>query len=194
MSTLTFAVKQAQTLLWIAAAVLLAACAGPWRSAPETLGDQQWQIRPPKGWMYLAMPDADMFSKNGPYLEYILVQSRPLTQAFRSTRQKLSGDMLPHEAAQVIIDSMRFDPQVRQFELLGNRPATVGGRPGFKVTYRYRDAHDVTLKAMYIGVILYDRLITLRYTATQRHYFDAQESTFNTVVDSLRFIPAAPSS
>jgi hypothetical protein len=140
--------------------------------------------------MYLAMPDADMFSKNGPYLEYILVQARPLTQAFRSTRQKLSDDMLPHEAAQVIIDSMRFDPQVRQFELLGNQPATVGGRPGFKVTYRYRDAQDVTLKAIYMGVIVHDRFLTLRYTAAQRHYFDAQVSAFHQVVDSLRWIAA----
>lgn len=140
--------------------------------------------------MHLAMPEADMLSRNGPYLEYILVQSRPLGQGFRSTGRKLSPDMLPHQAAQVIIDSMSCDSRIRQFHLLGNQPATVDGRSGFKVTYAYRDAHDVEIKAIYVGVVLDDRFIALRYTATRRHYFDAQVSTFNQVVDSLRLLPA----
>ncbi len=194
MSTIASAFRPLRTLLGVVAAVLLAACAAPWRSAPASLSGPQWLIRPPQGWMHLAMPQTDMFSRNGPYLEYILVQSRPLTQGFRSTRQKLSADMLPHEAAQVIVDSMRRDPRIRRFQLLESQPATVGGRSGFKVTYCYRDAHDVAIKAVYVGVIVENRFIALRYTATQRHYFDAQVSAFNQVVDSLHLIPASPSS
>ena len=129
-----------------------------------------------------------MFSKDGPYLEYILIQSRPLGRGFRYTRQRLSPDMLPHEAAQLITNNMRIDPQIRQFRLLASEPAMVGGRLGFRLIYSYQDQNGVELKTIHYGVVLPDAYFNLRYTAAQRHYFDSELPTFNKVVDSLRSI------
>ena len=113
----------------LACALLMSACAGPWKTAPDRLGSTTWTITPPLGWMHLSMPDAEMLSKNGPYLEYILIQSRPLATRFRYTDQDLTVDMLPHEAAQLIIDNLRSDPIIRGFRLLTSEPAMVAGRP-----------------------------------------------------------------
>lgn len=176
---------------WVALTLLLAACAGPWETVPNQLSAPQWSITSPEGWMHLSMPQSEMLSKNGPYLEYILIQSRPLTQGFHFTKQKLNPDMLPHEAARLITDNMRLDPLIRQFQLLVSQPARVGGHPGFKLIYRYRDRFDVEIKSIYYGVILPNQFFNLRYTATKRHYFDQELPAFYKVVDSLGLLPAS---
>ncbi len=175
--------------VWVAATIMLAACGGPWHAAPEKIGAPQWSIASPDGWMHMSMQDSEMLSKDGPYLEYILIQSRPLAKGFRFTRQKLNAGMLPNEAAQLIIDNLRSDPHIRQFRLLTNVPAMVGGQPGFKLIYTYQDPHGVTVKTVSCGVIFPEMYFNLRYSATQRHYFNKELPAFNQVLDSLRFAP-----
>lgn len=174
---------------WVAAMLLLTACAGPWKTVPADLSAPQWSITPPKGWMHLSMPESQMLSKNGPYLEYILIQSRPLTQGFRFTRQELNTGMLPHEAAGLILDNLRSDPLIGSFQLLSSEPATVAGRSGFKLTYSYRDQVGVETKTIYYGAILTDQFFNIRYTAAQRYYFDKELPAFNEVLSSLRLVP-----
>ena len=139
--------------------------------------------------MRLSLPDSEMLSKNGPYLEYILIQSRPLAKGFRYTRQNLTTDMLPHEAAQLIIDNLRSDPLIRGFRLLSSEPAILAGEPGFKLTFTYRDKNDVEAQTVYYGVVLPDMFFNLRYTAARRYYFAQELSTFSSVLDSLQFLP-----
>lgn len=170
----------------IALMLLPAGCAGPWKTVPDSLSGQQWSLTSPNGWMVLSSPGSAMLSKDGPYLEYIFVQSQPLEHAFRFTRQRLNAGMLPHEAARLITDNMRSDPQVRQFRLLASNPAVVGGYPGFRLDYSYLDRHDVAIDAIYYGVVLPERFFNLRYTAARRHYFDQELPAFDQVVGSLR--------
>jgi hypothetical protein len=120
-------------------------------------------------------------------LEYVLVQSRPLDQGFRFTRQKLNKKMLPHEAARLITDNMRSDTHIRQFRLLSSEPAMVGGHPGFKLAYTHQDQTGVEIKTVYYGVVVQDMFFTLRYSAARRHYFDSQLPAFDSVVQSVQF-------
>ena len=60
------------------AVVMLTACAGAWRPIQGDLTAPQWSLSAPEGWMHLSMPESEMLTKNGPYLEYMLIQSRPL--------------------------------------------------------------------------------------------------------------------
>ena len=170
----------------MAALVLLTACAGPWQPIQGDLTSPQWSITAPKGWMHLSMPESEMLTKNGPYLEYILVQSRPLAKAFRFTKQVLDPSMLPHEAAQLIVDNLRSDPRFRCFQLLASEPAVAANCTGFKLTYSYLDKYGVTMKAIYYGVLLPDRFFNIRYTAALRYYFEQGLPTFKTVFGSLQ--------
>lgn len=181
--------------LWMIASMHLSGCAGPWESAPRRLSTLQWSLTPPEGWMHLCMQNADMLSRDGPYLEYILVQSRPLEQGFRFTKQKISPQMLPHEVAGLIVDSLRADPLIRGFRMQSSEPAMVGGHGGFRLTFSYQDQNGVDLKTIYYGVVLPNLFFNLQYTATQRYYFDSQLPAFERVVHSLRFGPdsASPS-
>ena len=176
------------TGIWLTVVLgLVTACAGPWTQAPQRLSTPQWSISPPSDWMQLETGGAEMLSKDGPFLEYILIQSRPLTQGFRFTKERLRTDMLPDEAARVIADNLRSDPLIRQFRLIGSEPATVGGVPGFKLTYSYLDQNGVAIQSVLYGVVLPHMYFDLRYTATRRHYFDQELPAFMKVLESLRF-------
>ncbi len=186
MSKLT--ISRPVIVVWVVATLMLTACAGPWHTPPNQLSEPPWSITSPAGWMQLSTQESEMLSKDGPYLEYILIQSRSLEQGFRFTNQKLEPDMLPHEAAQVIADNMRSDPLIQQLQLLASEPAMVGGHAGFRLIYSYQDPYGVTTKTIYYGVILPNRFFNLRYTAAQRYYFEKELPAFNQVVDSLRLV------
>jgi hypothetical protein len=176
-----------------AAVVLLTACAGPWQPVQEELKAPHWSIAAPRGWMHLRMPESEMLTKNGPYLEYMLIQTRPLTKRFRFTKQVLNPRMLPHEAAQLVIDNLRSDDRFHGFHLLASEPAVVDNRKGFQLIYRFTDMHGVTMKTVYYGFLLPDRFCTIRYTAAQRHYFEQGLPAFQTVLGSLQFSSTARS-
>lgn len=150
------------------------------------LQTDHWSVQTPAGWMHLSTPAYEMLSKDGPYLQYILIEERPLTKGFRFTRHKMETGMLPHEAAQVVVDSLSSDPQIRHFKIVSNEPASLGGKAGFKLVYTYQDQQGVDVQSIYYGVILPHSFFNLRYTATRRYYFPKDLATLRKVHDSVR--------
>lgn len=141
----------------------------------------------PEGWMRLSTPAYEMLSKDGPYLQYILVQVRPYDYQHRHTGQRLSPDLLPHEAAEIIIDNLASDPRLNQFKVLANQPEAVGGQMGFKIVFSYLDQQGVAIQSLYYGVLRKDHFFNLRYTAVKRYYFDKHLPAFEALRESLRF-------
>jgi hypothetical protein len=150
------------------------------------LSATHWTASIPEGWMRLVMAEYEMFSRDGTYLHYILIQERPLERGFRFTRKKIEADMLPHEAAEIVLDDLRSDPQIRSFKVLENAPAKVGGAPGFRLQYIYIDPHGLETQSIYYGALNSGALFNLRYTAARRHYFEKYLADFETVRNSLR--------
>jgi hypothetical protein len=180
-----------QAVVLVALSVLLTACAAtPWKPVSGPVGTDQWLLEMPPGWMQFSAGDYEMYSKDGPYLQYILVQARPLLQGFRNSALKLKADMLPHEAAQVVIDNLRADSQIAGFQLLGNEPATLDGLPGFKLLFSYRNPQGVEVQSAYYGVVLPHAFFNMRYTAARRHYFARDLMAFEQVRQSLRLRPS----
>lgn len=175
------------TCAGIAMVLALYACTSVWQPVNGRLASHQWSIQVPEGWMRYSTPVYEMLSKDGPYLEYIFVQSQPLSQGFRYTRRKIGPNMLSHEMAQIIIDNTIADPQINHFNLLSSAPAMVGGQMGFKLVYSYQDRHGVDMQTIYYGAALPSSFFNLRYTATQRHYFSANLDDFEQVFQSLQW-------
>ena len=94
-----------------------------------------------------------MISRDGPYLQYVLFQERPLERPFLYARKRLTADMLPQEAAQIIIDDLSSDPMVANFTVIENAPAVIDDHDGFRLLFRYRDPKGLTLKTAYYGFI-----------------------------------------
>ncbi|MGD9366819.1 MAG: hypothetical protein PVH87_14050 [Desulfobacteraceae bacterium] len=171
----------------LALTLLVHGCAAIWEPAPNELAARSWSLKPPEGWMRLTTPTYEMLSRDGPYLQYIFIQEQPLQQGLRNSRQKIGPSMLPHEAAAVIIDTLKSDTRIRNFHLLKNSPATLGGKMGFRLIYTYTDDQGVQIKCDYYGVILPKTFFNIRYTAAQRHYFDKDADRFQQTLGSLRF-------
>lgn len=164
-------------------------CATLWKAGSGEIETEHWAVEIPKDWMRLETGDYQMFSKYGPYLQYFLIQTRLLDRPFLRSKGKMVPDMLPHEAAQTLIDDLRADPGIRRLEVTENRPVLVNGHMGFKLCYCYQDALGVTKQTHLYGMISKPYFISLRYTAARRHYFDENLADFERVLKSFRLSP-----
>lgn len=144
-------------------------------------------IDTPADWWRVASDKYLVITRDGAFRHYILVQERPLAVPFKNTQKTIKPGMLPHEAAQVVIDEMSADIQLKEFQLIENVPATVAGFPGFRTTFMYRDPTEMIFKTVYYGFIANDHFYNVRYAASGKDYF-TEESwlEFKKVLESLR--------
>jgi hypothetical protein len=167
-------------------ALLVGGCASVWQASPSVLQSQHWSLNVPDGWMRFTTPTYDMLSKDGPYLQYLFVQERPFSQPLGHTKRKLDSSLLPHEAAEIIVDNLKSDPQIRRFTLLSSEPAEVDGKMGFRLEYSHLDQQGAEIQSIYYGVILTRTFFNLRYTAARRYYFQKYLDEFEQMRRSLR--------
>jgi hypothetical protein len=119
-----------------------------------------------------------------------MVQNRPIGRSFRNTHKKIKVDMLPEEAAQVIVDEIASDKNILNFRVLNNSPATIQGHEGFKILFTYNDQKGSKFKTLYYGLIKEDTFFNLRFTAADRIYFKQDIETFKRMLKSFQIIKA----
>jgi len=169
--------------------LLLSACT-VWRPVDGALDTQTYSMAMPDGWMRFDTDAYVMISRDGPFLQYVLVQERQLQQPFRYTRKTFKPEMLPLEAARIVVDDLKADPAVTGFEVLANQPALIDDHEGFKLVFRYRNRSGLPLQTTYYGLIHESRFYSLRYTSAERHYFSKDLALFEEIRQSFRL--AAP--
>ena len=169
------------------APLLLLGCAGtPWKPAAGPIGANHYEIDIPQNWLRLDGRSNLMLTKDGPYLQYILVQARPLKRPFRYTGQTVTAHMLPSDAAQVILDEIGSDPSVSGIQLHENAPALIDNHEGFKIVFSYYNSEGLKLRTLYYGCIHAGHLFSLRFTAAQRHYFEKDRPDFDRMLASFK--------
>jgi hypothetical protein len=176
----------------VALLVLFLAISGcaTWSPTDGRLRSEGYTAEVPPGWMKYGSENYVMISRDGPFLQYILFQERPLDRRFRYTRKKLSADMLPHEAAEVILDDIFSDPRLIKVEVLHKSPAVIDGHNGFRLLFRYRNRDGLKLQTLYYGFFHGNSFYNLRLTAAQRHYFDSDIETFEKIRASFHLTAA----
>lgn len=140
----------------------------------------------PDGWRKPEYTSKHLFTKDGPYLQYVLIQQRPLNKTFRYTKKKIKRGMLPQEAAGIIIDELASDRYLMNFRVIENAPATVDGHAGFKILFIYKDKKESPFKTLYYGFISGDSFYSLRYCAAARHYFEKDIAAFEQTISSFK--------
>lgn len=164
---------------------LLGSCA-VWTPVEGPLQTDTYELKAPDGWMRFDTGAYVMISRDGPYLQYVLVQERPLRQPFRYTRKTFTSNMLPLEAAAIVINDLQADPALAGFQILANEPATIDGREGFKLVFRYRNRSGLPLKTVYYGFLHKAFFYSLRYTSAERHYFQKDLAVFEEIRQTFR--------
>ncbi len=167
----------------------LTACA-PWTrvTGPCEGPAHHFSVEIPDGWMKFDSDSYMLISRDGPFLQYILVQTRNLETPFVHTKRKLNKSMLPQEAAEVILDDLSLDRAVRNLHILENAPAQIAHQDGFTIIFTYKNGEGLVLKTLYNGFIKGRMFYSIRYTAAERHYFDKDLATFKKVLAGFRFL------
>jgi hypothetical protein len=122
----------------------------------------------PEGWRKIDNNRYLFVTKESPFLQYIMVQNRPIGKSFRNTKKKIQKEMLPEEAAQIIIDELISDQNLVNLRVLDNSPATQ------------------TYKTLYYGFLKEDTFFNLRFTAEGQIYFQRDISDFRSVLNTFQ--------
>ncbi|MEO5657892.1 MAG: hypothetical protein ABIR88_09645 [Nitrospiria bacterium] len=172
---------------------ILAGC-GHWLrvGGPYTSTADGISLEFPDGWMRSnTEKDVVLITRDGVLLQYMMVQTFHVNDALRFTKKKFRRDMLPQEVAEVILDNKASNPSTLTFKVEENVPAKVGGRPGFRVSYTFKNKDGLRLKGLYYGTLVDDRFYGISYTAAARHYFDLDRKTFENVFRTFRIDQAS---
>ena len=86
------------------------------------------------------------------------------------------------------MQDLRPSPDLFNFELLDNNPASVGGKQGFKLVYTRKTKEGLRLKRIQYGLVDGKWVYRLIYQAATRHYFDRDLATFERVRESFRLL------
>lgn len=168
--------------------MFLSACA-PWIKAGGSFESptHNFFVEIPDGWMRLDTDSYLLISREGPFLQYVLLQDRHLDKPFRHTKKKMKATMLPQEAAQVILDEVASDRSVLDFEVLENVPAKIDRQQGFRILFTYKNRDGLKLRTIYYGCLVGETFYSIRYTAAERYYFSKDIGIFNRILSSFRF-------
>jgi hypothetical protein len=154
----------------------------------QDLPESGFSVAVPEGWWRPEYTDKYLITKDGPFLQYVLIQRRPLDKAFQFTGKKIKNGMLPLEAAAVVVDELASDRHLSNFSVIENVPAVIDGHDGFKILFTYKDKKGTTFKTLYYGFVSDRSFYTLRYCAAMRHYFEKDIATFEQIIGSFKLV------
>jgi hypothetical protein len=156
----------------------------------EDLPDSNFSVKVPQGWWKPEYTNKYLITKEGPFLQYVLIQQRQLDKAFKFTGKKIKSGMLPQEAAAIIIDELASDRNLNNFSIIENAPAVIDGHDGFKILFTYKDKKGSKFKTLYYGFVSDDSFYNLRYCAAMRHYFERDIAAFEQIIGSFKLVNA----
>jgi len=148
----------------------------------------QYSIELPQGWMRWTQSEDTrlVVTRDGVLLQLIAIERFRVGEPLKHTKKKLAKGMMPQEAAEVVLDNFSSNKDISGVEIKDNRPITISGKPGFWAVFTYKTKDDLKLKVVYCGVLDGESFYGIRYSAAQRHYFDKDLKTFETVLRSFR--------
>jgi hypothetical protein len=180
-------------VLWATLFLFAAGCLACTHTGGSTKpASYSFMIDIPEGWRRIDRPYL-LITKEGPFLQNIMIQNRFIGRAFRYTKKKMQREMLPEEAAQIIIDEYASDQNIGNLKVLDNTPAEINGHDGFKIFLTYIGPKGNEFHTLYYGFLKADTFFNLRFTAGGRQYFQKDIETFKHMLNSFQVIKAAKS-
>ena len=170
---------------WILLLFLTACASGNQTGGSLQAASQTYSVSSPEQWRRLDTNKYLIFTREGAFQQYILIQQRPVDRPFKHTKRLFDREMLPQEAAAVIIDEIISDRAVLHFKVIENAPTVVNSYDGFKMVFTYRNEEGLTFKTIYYGFLRGEWFYSLRYNAAQDHYSEKDVHAFEKVVESF---------
>ena len=173
-------------LLFISMSLIFGCASAANKRSLKDLPKSDFSVEIPGGWWKPQYVNKYLITKDGPFLQYVLIQQRPIDRIFKNTKKKMRPRMLPLESARIIIDEIASDRNIMNFKVIENAPAVIDGRAGFKILFTYKDKKGSEFKTLYYGFINGESFFNLRYNAATRHYFDKDIADFKQILASFK--------
>jgi hypothetical protein len=152
-------------------------------------GTYSFDAAVPEGWKTIDSEDPMLFmTRDGGYKQFVLIRERPLAEPFQFTKKAMRPGMIPEEAAEIIVNEILADSNVRNFSVSENIPAQIAGNKGFRMRFVYTDADGHVFKTIYYGFIKGNTFYNIRYAATQEEFFQNDLKTFEAVFNSFKLV------
>jgi len=149
---------------------------------------QGYGIDPPQGWRKVDVSGVYMVTREGAFSQYILVQRRHVDKPFQHTGKRFTRNMFPEEAASVILDDIRRDAHILNFQLMESCPAKVNQYDGFRMVFTYREQDGLRIKTIFYGLLQGDWFYSLRYSAAEDKCSDEDMEVFKRVLNSFKIL------
>ncbi len=171
----------------------LAACA-PWqridpadRSAAKR---DDYTLTLPAGWVRRTADSNDVFvTRDGPALNYIVVNRQPHDRKLPRTQRTTTPDMLPHELGELALAEWRRNEATADLQVLANAPALLDGKPAVRVHVRYKNERGLPIERLMVARVDARGRLSLLYEAPAIVYFQRGLADFEAMLASLRFKP-----
>lgn len=169
----------------------LAACT-PWTridpgSRHESKRDD-YSLELPLGWVRRTADANDYFiTRDGPALNYIVVNRQPHHRKLPRTQRETRANMLPHELAELTVAEWKNTTATANLELLTNTPVMLGGRPAARVHIRYRNERGLPIERVLVSLVDPRGRLSIQYEAPAIVYFQRGLADFESLLASVRF-------
>jgi hypothetical protein len=135
--------------------------------------------------------DVIRLTHDGLLLQQICIGRMPVVDELPNTKRQLAQEMAPLEAAEMISNDIRSNPNLTNQDIVENAPATVGGYPGFKLHYTYRTEEKLKVEGLFYGAIVGPWLYYVLYEAPVQHYFNKDLQVFDRMLSSFQILRGA---
>lgn len=170
--------------------LFLAGCA-PYTAVGGKLAfsQQGFEVDLPQAWYQAReVGDALLVTRDGLSLQFIRIERVSVEDQLPHSKKKFTARMPANDAADIEVQDLRSSPDLSNFELLDNNPASIGGKQGFKLVYTWKTKDGLRLKRVHYGFLNGKWAYRLIYQAAARHYFDRDLATFERVRESFRLL------
>lgn len=179
-------------MLMLVALFALSACA-MWEriEKPQTIGpDGSYSVELPVGWVRaMYANDRILVTRDGLGLQHIAVIRQPIDKAFPRIKKSAAENLLPSELAELQIAEMKTEAeQFSSINVIENAPATIFGRPGFRLHVSFKNERGLVFDRHICGFSDKKGYYLLIYQAPRLHYFDKHKIEFERVVNSFRLL------
>jgi len=142
----------------------------------------------PTGWMKCNYVKNFLITRDGVQLNRIGVARLKPTDKLQFTKKQFALDMTPQDLAEVEIDDLKSDPDVKNFELISNTPAEIGGKKAFRIEALMVDTNGLKERVIEYGFV-YDKFVYLVfYCAPEQYYFAKYLPAFEEFQSSFKLI------
>jgi hypothetical protein len=169
----------------------LVACA-PWTrvdptSRLETKRDD-YTLELPLGWVRHTASANDFFvTRDGPALNYIVVNRQPHDKKLPHTKRETRADLLPHEIAELVIAEWKIAESTANLEVMSNTPVLLGGKPAVRVHVRFKNERGLPIDRVMVALVDAKGRLSIQYEAPAIVYFQRGLADFEAMVASVHF-------